>query len=98
VAKSPVRPLQRNDQATELGRVVFRDVSWFVANVLLPWNFDPDGHRDDGSNSGRRALGALVLLIILVVVGLWIIDALRHTDALQDCVMQGRMNCMPSLR
>ncbi len=78
--------------------VVFRDVSWLVANLFLPWNFEPDGHRDDGSSSSRSAIGALLLLAMLVLVGLWIVDALRHTDALQDCVLQGRTNCMPSLR
>jgi hypothetical protein len=81
-----------------LGRVVFREVSWFVVNLLLPWNFEPDGHRDEGSSSSRSAMGALVLLMILVLVGLWIVEALRHSDALQDCVLQGRTNCMPSLR
>ena len=67
-------------------------------NLFLPWNFDSGGHRDDGSSGVRGAIGALVLLAILVLVGLWIIDALRQTDALQDCVLQGRTNCMPSLR
>jgi hypothetical protein len=78
--------------------VDFRDFSWFVANLFLSSNFDPDGHRDDESSSSRSAIGALVLLMILVLVGLWIIDVLRQTDALQDCVLQGRTNCMPSLR
>ena len=77
---------------------MFRELSWFVANLFLPLNFDPDGHRDDGSSSSRSAVVALILLMILVLVGLWIIDALRQSDALQDCVLQGRTNCMPSLR
>jgi hypothetical protein len=77
---------------------VFREFSWFLANLFLSWDFDPDGHRDDGSSNSRSAIGALVLLTILVLVGLWIIDVLRQTDALQDCVLQGRTNCMPSLR
>jgi hypothetical protein len=76
--------------------MMFRDLSWFVAHVFLSWNFDPDGHRDHGSGSGRSTIGALVLL--MVGVGLWIVDALRHSDALQDCVLQGRTNCLPSLR
>ncbi len=77
---------------------MFRDFSWFVVNLFLSSEFDPHGHRDDGSSSSRNAIGALVLLMILVLVGLWIIDVLRQTDALQDCVLQGRTNCMPSLR
>ena len=77
---------------------MFRELSWFFVNLFLPWDFGPDGHRDDGSSSIRSAVGALVLLAILVLLGLWIIDALRHADALQDCVLQGRTNCLPSLR
>jgi hypothetical protein len=82
----------------DLDRLMFREFSWFLASLFLSWDFDPDRHRDDGSSSGRNAIGALVLLLILVLVGLWIIDALRQTDALQDCVLQGRTNCLPSLR
>jgi hypothetical protein len=77
---------------------MFREFSWSVARLFLSWDFDPDGHRDDGSDSIRSAVGALILLMILVLVGLWIVDVLRQTDALQDCVLQGRTNCMPSLR
>ena len=77
---------------------MFRDFSWFVFSLFQTWNFDPDGHREDGSSSSRSAIGALVLLMVLVLVGLWIIDALRHVDALQDCVLQGRTNCVNSLR
>ncbi len=77
---------------------MFREFSWFVINLFLSWDFDPDGPRDDGWSGSRSAIGALVLLMILVLVGLWIIDVLRQTDALQDCVLQGRTNCLPSLR
>jgi hypothetical protein len=81
-----------------LARVMFREFSWFVADVFLSWGSGPDGHRDDGPTNGRNAIGALILLFFLVLIGLWIIDALRDTDALQDCVLQGRTNCLPSLR
>ena len=77
---------------------MFREFSWFVVNIFLSWDFDPDRRGGEGSGGSRGAVGALVLLAVLVLVGLWIIDALRQTDALQDCVLQGRTNCMPSLR
>ena len=77
---------------------MFREFSWFVVNFFLSWDYDPDGHRDGGSSNSRSVIGALILLMVLVLVGLWIIDALRQTDALQDCVLQGRTNCLPSLR
>jgi hypothetical protein len=92
LATSWSRALQLDHPAGGVKRVMFRDLSWFVANVFLSWNSDPHGHRDDG------VIGALVLLMVLIGVGLWIVDALRHTAALQDCVLQGRTNCLPSLR
>jgi hypothetical protein len=78
--------------------VMFREFSWFLFTLFLQWDFDPNGQGDDGSANIRNALGAIVLLAVLVLLGLWIIDALRQADALQDCVLQGRTNCLPSLR
>jgi hypothetical protein len=77
---------------------MFREFSWFLFTLFLPWGFDSNGQGDDGPAHIRNALGAIVLLAVLVMLGLWIIDALRQTDALQDCVLQGRTNCLPSLR
>jgi hypothetical protein len=77
---------------------MFREFSWVLFNLFLPWNFDRDGHGDDGPINIRGALGALLLLAALIMLGLWIIDALRQADALQDCVLQGRTNCLPSMR
>ncbi len=77
---------------------MFREISWFAFNFFLSQDFNPEGHRDDGSSGSRSAVLALVLLMILVLAGLWIIDVLRQSDALQDCVLQGRTNCLPSQR
>lgn len=79
-------------------RLAFQAMLWFVTNLFLQWHFDPDGDPDDGPVSRRGIIASLVLLLILVFIGLRIIDVLRETSALQDCVMQGRTNCVPSIR
>ena len=38
-------------------------------------------------------IGAFLLL--LVVAGVWIMEALRDIGKMQDCAMQGRRNCAP---
>ncbi len=74
----------------------FREFSWFVASLFLSWDSDPDG-RPEGEPLGTRNIIALfVLILVLILVGLRIIDVLRETGTLQDCVMQGRTNCVPS--
>ncbi len=51
---------------------------------------------DDDRPPNRRGTVATVLVIAaLVLAGLWIGGALRHTTAIQDCVMAGRSNCAP---
>jgi hypothetical protein len=48
---------------------------------------------DQGSNRGP--LAALVVVVLLIVGGFWLVQHLRATSALQDCVMSGRTNCAP---
>jgi hypothetical protein len=38
---------------------------------------------------------AVSILISLVVVGVWIADAITDLQREQDCLMQGRSNCAP---
>jgi hypothetical protein len=38
---------------------------------------------------------AVAILISLVVVGVWIADAITDLQREQDCLMQGRSNCAP---
>jgi hypothetical protein len=76
----------------------FRELPLLIVSLFVRGGFD----RNDGPNetpmAGRSIVGALILLLLLVLVSLWTIDALRQTDALQDCVMQGRTNCVPAIR
>ncbi|MCB8879265.1 hypothetical protein ACELLULO517_03385 [Acidisoma cellulosilytica] len=83
---------------TEVGRVRMLNCLWLIGQVFLPWRSDPDGGPEEHSASRRGILAALVLLALLIFVSLHIITALRTTDALQDCVMQGRTNCSPAIR
>jgi hypothetical protein len=71
---------------------------WLIGQVFLPWHFDPDGGPEEHPVSGRGILAVLILLATLIFISLHIITALRQSDALQDCVMQGRTNCVPSIR
>jgi hypothetical protein len=72
-----------------------RLVVWFVVRFF----HDPSGLNggpDWDPASRRSALGAIIFLVLLALVGLRIVDVFRRVDALQDCVMQGRTNCVPS--
>ncbi len=75
-----------------------RDCVWLVAQMFLPWRFDPDRGPEEQPTSRRSIIAALALLAFLIFVSLHIIVALRQADNLQDCVMQGRTNCVPSIR
>ena len=49
----------------------------------------------DEPGSRSRALAAIVLVVALLVGGFWLMQHLRASAALQDCVMAGRTNCAP---
>ena len=60
-------------------------------------NRDGDGARDQdpGPDSRRGAVIGLILVLVLVVIGYYLVEALRQNANLQDCVMSGRKNCAP---
>ena len=51
---------------------------------------------NDPEPSRKVAIGALILVVILVVGGAWIQRHIRANSVLEDCIMQGRKNCAPS--
>ncbi|AWN50972.1 hypothetical protein [Methylobacterium sp. 17Sr1-1] len=57
----------------------------------MPRSQDPD--RDPGAAGRRRALAAILFLIVLVVGGVWLADALRRESAREDCLASGRRDC-----
>jgi hypothetical protein len=43
----------------------------------------------------RKALVALVFVLLLIAAGLLLTQVLRHVSQLQDCALSGRSNCAP---
>jgi hypothetical protein len=41
------------------------------------------------------SLAGLAVALLLAVIGLYLLDALAAESRLEDCMMQGRMNCVP---
>lgn len=52
---------------------------------------DPDGR----PVSPLRMFVVLLIFAVAVVFAVWLIDQLRESSRLQDCVMSGRTNCAP---
>jgi hypothetical protein len=48
-----------------------------------------------GPDPRRRALVALVVVLLLVVAGLVLVHVLQNMSRIQDCAMSGRTNCVP---
>jgi hypothetical protein len=41
------------------------------------------------------SLAGLAVALLLAVVGLYLLEALAAESKLEDCFLQGRMNCVP---
>ncbi|HTV87509.1 MAG TPA: hypothetical protein VME41_00700 [Stellaceae bacterium] len=56
-----------------------------------------DDPRDNGYEppSRRGAIIGLILVLLLVVAGYFLVEALRHESNLEDCLLSGRRNCAP---
>ena len=54
--------------------------------------FDRKG-RDETAGRRTSSLAALAVTLALVVVGLYLVDALRAQSDMQDCVLSGRVGC-----
>ena len=50
---------------------------------------------EEGENTNRGPLVALIVVVLLVVGGLWLSSRIRSSSDMQDCVMSGRSNCAP---
>ena len=50
---------------------------------------------EEPASSNRSAIAALIVVALLVVGGLLLMQRIRASSALQDCVMSGRTNCAP---
>ena len=52
-----------------------------------------NGGTEPGSR--RAAVVGLVVVLALVVIGYFLVTALRENANLEDCLMSGRKNCAP---
>ena len=55
---------------------------------------EPNEPEDDGGNR-RGALIGLAVAALLVVAGIYLMNALRNQGNMEDCLMSGRSNCAP---
>jgi len=55
----------------------------------------PDAYRETPRDRRIANLVLLGLLIILVGGGIWLANAMFEQRVIDDCVAQGRRNCMP---
>jgi hypothetical protein len=49
----------------------------------------------DSEPPRKAAIGALILIVLIVIAGVWIQRHIRANSVLEDCMMQGRKNCAP---
>lgn len=61
----------------------------------------PDGSRagaDDDAEDRirmRQNLAAMAVIVMIVALGAWLIDGLRHYARVQTCLEAGHRNCVP---
>jgi flagellar biogenesis protein FliO len=50
---------------------------------------------DEGAEANRLtgSLGGVLIALALVVMGLWLFQHLRNKAEIEDCLLQGRMDC-----
>jgi hypothetical protein len=49
--------------------------------------------RQEEADRFTRSLAGLALSLLLMGIGLWLDEALAMEAKLEDCLLQGRMNC-----
>jgi hypothetical protein len=49
--------------------------------------------RQEEEDRFTQSLAALALSLLLMGIGLWLAEALAAEARLEDCLLQGRMNC-----
>jgi hypothetical protein len=49
--------------------------------------------RQEEDERFTRSLAGLAVTLLLALIGLWLAEALAAESKLEDCLLQGRMNC-----
>jgi hypothetical protein len=52
-----------------------------------------DRQRREEEERFTKSLAGLAVALFLLVIGLWLAEALARESKLEDCMLQGRMNC-----
>ena len=77
-----------------LMRCGYRAFGW---NLGINWGPTPrllsERERREEADRFTRSLAALAFSLLLMSIGLWLAEALAMEAKLEDCLLQGRMNC-----
>ena len=50
---------------------------------------------EEGEARRTNASMGLIVILLLAIAGVWLVRELREKARIEDCLMQGRRNCMP---
>jgi hypothetical protein len=50
---------------------------------------------EEGEARRTAASMGLIVILLLAIAGVWLVRELRLKSQIEDCLMQGRRNCMP---
>jgi hypothetical protein len=56
-----------------------------------PWINEPE--EDTPENRQTASLVGFVIILLLLIMGLFLVQQLRTSSAMQDCLLAGRRNC-----
>jgi len=54
-----------------------------------------EAERQQVANRQTQGLLGIAITLVLLIVGLFLVQQLRSSARLEDCVMSGRTNCRP---
>jgi hypothetical protein len=50
---------------------------------------------EEGETRRTNATRGLIVILLLAIAGVWLVRELRIKGQIEDCLMQGRRNCVP---
>lgn len=50
---------------------------------------------EEGEARRTNATMGLIVILLLAIAGVLLVRELRHESQIEDCIMQGRRNCVP---
>jgi hypothetical protein len=50
---------------------------------------------EEGEARRTNASLGLIVILLLAIAGVWLVRELRKESQIEDCLMQGRRNCVP---